>query len=463
MTEADPLQKAVNYIDSWLRFRFERLEIPGLAIAIAHKDKILLNKAYGYANLENKQKLTTDHIFRIASHSKTFTGLALMQLYEKDKVDIDDLVIKYVPWLKTHKDRRWQNVTIRQLLSHSAGVIRDGLDCDYWSTDRPFPNYDEFKKELLKADLVLTNNVQMKYSNYGYTLLGLVVEAASGQPYNDYVIKHIVKPLGLKNTGPELTEAIISRLVTGYTRRESDKRRKPIIQINTHAMSPATGFYSTAEDLCRYASGHYPTNDVLLTKESKKKMQRTQCKVPNSFDHDEYGLGIEINFVKKHRLLGHGGGFPGHNTKTLFDPGQELVVVVLTNAIDGGASQINKGVWSVLDWFTKHGKAHSKNELGHFEGRFMNLWEVSDVVASGNKIILGAPNSWEPFKGAQELQYINQKTLKIKKADGFYSPGELMHYTFNNGKAIKVVSAGATLLPEQEWMRRYAAINTIGS
>ena len=86
------LDRSVDYIKSWLTFRYEREEVPGFVVAIAHKGQIIMNEAYGYADLEKKAKLTTNHIFRIASHSKTFTATALMQLQEQGKIRIDDYV-----------------------------------------------------------------------------------------------------------------------------------------------------------------------------------------------------------------------------------------------------------------------------------------------------------------------------------------------------------------------------------
>ena len=122
------LQKAASFIESWLQSRYDRLDIPGFVVGIAHEGKMVFRRAYGYANLERKEPLTPDHIFRIASQSKMFTATAVLQLQEQGKLRLDDCVTDYIPWLREHQDKRWQQVTIRQLLSHSAGVIRDGLD-----------------------------------------------------------------------------------------------------------------------------------------------------------------------------------------------------------------------------------------------------------------------------------------------------------------------------------------------
>jgi len=148
------LERAAKYIKDWLRFNYERGDTPGFVVAIAHDGKTIFNEAYGFADLENRTVLTPQHLFRIASHSKTFTATAIMQLQERGKLRIDDSIVDYLPWLKQHKDRRWRSVTIRQLLSHGAGVIRDGLKNDYWSVEELFPSEAEFKKDLLAANLV---------------------------------------------------------------------------------------------------------------------------------------------------------------------------------------------------------------------------------------------------------------------------------------------------------------------
>src|ERR1035437_534388 len=145
---AEALDQATTYIRSWLKFRYEQENLPGFAVAISHEGNVLLDEAYGYANLRKRTELSTRHVFRIASQAKTFTATALMQLQEAGKLRIDDRVTQHLPWLKEHKDERFKEVTIRQLLSHGAGVIRDGTDAGYWSFERPFPDEDSLKDEM---------------------------------------------------------------------------------------------------------------------------------------------------------------------------------------------------------------------------------------------------------------------------------------------------------------------------
>lgn len=450
------LDRSVKYIDSWLKLRYEYEEIPGYVVAISLNDKILLNKAYGYANLEKKQKLTPDHIFRIASHSKTFTATALMQLQEKGKIRIDEYIADYLVWLKDHKDKRWQKVTIRQLMCHGAGIIRDGNNSNFWQLERPFPDAKELKQEILQAKLVIDNNTKLKYSNYGFSLLGLLIEKVSGQPYNQYVIENIVKPLGLNNTGPEYTASIGNKLATGYTSRR-DKTRLPIDNIDTRALSPATGFYSTAADLCRYFVAQFVGSNKLLDDESKKEMQRVHfhAYTPGQDNNEDYALGIELEYVKARTTIGHGGGFPGYITKSIGDPKDKIVIVVLTNCHDGPAAMIAKNIFGIIDYFQeKSSDKKPKYDLSRFEGRYMGLGSVADFVVIGDKVNFNYPNCWQPFSYIEELEYKNDTTLKITKADSFSNEGEEAIFSFKNGQVESVSCGGYTLWPEKAWLEK---------
>lgn len=451
------LDHSIEYIKSWLQLRYEREEVPGFVVAVSYKGKLLLNEAYGFAGLEKKTKLTTDHIFRIASHSKTFTSTALMQLQEQGKLRLDDYVVHYLPWLKQHKDKRWLKVTLRQLMSHGAGVIRDGIDSDYWQLERPFPNEDELQKEILKAELVIDGNTKLKYSNYGYSLLGMVIKNVSGVDYNDYVTGSIVKPLGLVSTGPEYTDSIKDKIVTGYTRRDVDKTRLPIANVDTRSMSSATGFYSTAQEMCTYFAAHAVGTDKLLDDESKKEMQRVhfRAKIPSQDNAEDYGLGLEIEYLKKRKTIGHGGGFPGHITKSLADSKDELVVVALTNCIDGPAQAIVKGIYGIVDYFQENTPdSKPKHDMTKLEGRYMNLWGMTDIVVTGDKAISTYANSWRPLSFPEELEYVNDTTLKVIETDSFSSEEELVRFTLKDGRVETVNYSGATMWTECDWIAK---------
>ena len=452
-TNQNALEQSVAFMKAWLPARFASAELPGVAVAVSHRGSLLLNEAYGWADVERKVPLTPAHQFRVASHSKTFTATAVMLLVEEGRLRLDDPVAQHVPWLRSHRDPRWQHVTLRQLLSHGAGVIRDGLDTDYWQLERAFPDAGRFQAEMQDADLVVENNTRLKYSNYGYTLLGLVVEAVSGRPYNQFVTERIVEPLGLKDTAPEYAPGM--NLATGYSRRESE-RRQPFPHVSTHAMSPATGFCSTAADLARYFTAHMVGSGELLSDESKKEMQRTAwtAKTPGTTERTEYGLGMLIQPAGDRRLFGHSGGFPGFITLSAADPDSGLVVVALTNA-DGPAASIVKGIYQAISYFQEHGSdappAHDGRRLA---GHYANLWGEMLMVPVGHRMVTADPGSWEPFTAPEALEFVDDDTLRIVETSGFGSEGEQVRFSFRDGHVEAVRHAGSTMWPIDAWRSR---------
>ena len=192
------LGAALDYIPQWIEFQVRQHEQPGCVIAIAHRDRILLEAAFGVAHLRRKTPLTPRHRFRVASHSKTFTSAAFMKLREQKRVKLDDTVGEYVPGL----DRRIARATIAQLLSHSAGIVRDGDDTGQWTDDHPFRRANELLADISGGPVVDPNS-RLKYSNHGYGLAGLVLESITGEPYRDWIQREIVDAAGLRETEPD--------------------------------------------------------------------------------------------------------------------------------------------------------------------------------------------------------------------------------------------------------------------
>lgn len=446
------LREGVAYADQWLAHQLQVQRTPGVAVAIRHRDELLLSRAYGFANLEEQIPLTPQHIFRVASHSKTFTATAIMQLVEAGTLRLDDPIGQFIPWLQSKENLA--RLTIRQLLNHAGGVIRDGIEADYWELEEPFPDAGRLRYLVEEVVEVLPPSETFKYSNIGYSLLGLVIEAASGMPYNEYVRRHIVDRLGLTSTGPETDAAVRGRLATGYTKPHSGIPRRPLSDVETGAMSAATGFYSTAEDLTRYASAHFFGNEELLSDTSKREMQQPYYAIEHG-DGERYGLGFESATVGERRLVGHSGGFPGHATRTWFDPRDSLAVVVLTNETGGPAATLAGTIVKIIDYALKQPPRDPGRSYERYAGRFVNLSGVSDVAHFGNTLVGLGPDSLDPTKYATLLTVEDDNTLRMTQTNGYGSQGETVRYTRNEqGDVVKIVSGGISSYPLELFRQR---------
>lgn len=433
----------LNFIDSWLTLCTKWEDVPGLSVSIAKDNIVIFDKVYGSANLESKELLTTTHGLRIASQSKVFTSVALFQLQERGRLRIDDLVVDYIPWLKQHTDTRWENVTLRQLMSHGAGVIRDGGGDDFWALRAEFPGQEGLKDLVLKSDLVLEPNTAMKYSNIGYSLLGLVVSKASSIPFGEYVTTNIIGVLELTNTQPEYISN--SHMATGYSRPNLKRKRFPFPQLSTHALAPATGFCSTTADLAVFYSALIIGSGKILSDVSKREMQKLQWKVDNSHGA-EYALGLELTRRDDGTVLfGHSGGFPGFLSRTYCDQKNGLVVSVVVTSHFVPISSIAS---SILDILYQFGDTEPKKDLLKFEQRFTTLGSSVEVVATANGLQKVFPHGWWVLDTVERLEVIDDRTLRVSEASGFSDMGELIVYTFDDdGKVLCAKESEQLLVP----------------
>jgi CubicO group peptidase (beta-lactamase class C family) len=452
------VRDAARYADTWVELRARTQRIPGVQVAVAVAGEVLLSSAHGFARLpetngpdDGGERLTTRHLFRIASHSKTFTATAVMQLVEAGRLRLDDTVGEHVAALDgaPMADR-----TIAELLAHGGGIVRDSHEADFWQLQREFPDGEALLAACLDEADVLERNEQFKYSNIGYGVLGLVVEAVCGRSYAEYVAENVLGRLELRDTGPELDATRSDEYAVGYSSLAAHDRRLPIDAVDTRALASATGFWSTAEDLCRYAAGHVLGDERLLSDASKRRIQRGEWDVEGA--EERYGLGFGIYKIGERRMIGHGGGFPGNITRTFLDPVDGLAVVVLTNAIDGPARELAQGVVKLVDAALGAEKEQSAEDrappvdLASFTGRFAGLWGVTDVVDLGGRLRLVEPAQADPTVQMTTLDVVDADTLRIAETAGYYAPGETIRYTRRDGVVERVVFAGLTAVPIEE-------------
>jgi CubicO group peptidase (beta-lactamase class C family) len=456
------LQTAIEYIPSWMQFQMRASEQPGCIIAIAHRDDLLLEQAFGCADLSTGEKLTPRHRFRVASHSKSFTSAAIMKLREQRKLRLDDSVGEFVQELHPELAQ----VTIAQILSHSAGIIRDGADSGQFSDRRPY-----FDKNELMADfqrpLTIEPNTRFKYSNHGYGLLGFVIEAITQEPYRAWIKREIVDAAGLLETEPDMPIAKDAPFARGHTTRLPLGERLVIPGDNqTNAIAPAAGFVSTASDLARYFAQLAPkAKRSVVSIASRREMIRRQWRNPHASQEGYYGLGVTSGALGGWDWFGHSGGLHGYISRTAVLPAQELTLCVLTNATDGWAGLWVDGMIQILRAFAARGAPTRR--VRDWSGRWWSTWGALDLVPMGDVVLGANPHFINPCADATEIEVTGRDKGRIALAGGYQSHGEpVRRLRDKNGIVSELWWSGARLRPEKkvasEMARRYSGAKSDG-
>jgi CubicO group peptidase (beta-lactamase class C family) len=461
------LASAVAYLPALVDAQVRHYRATGAQVAVRTEEGLISSFAVGTADVSTGEPLRTDHLFRIASHSKTFTGTAIMQLVEEGAIRLDDPIGNHVEELA---NAPIGSATVRELLEHQSGIQRDGTEADFWQLERPFPDREGLIAEILAHGTIAGRNEYFRYSNVGYSLLGLAIESASGQSYADYCRIRIVEPLGLTRTGAEYDPARAAEYAAGHTGLLlGEHARLTIDHVDTRAMAAATGFYSTAEDLTVYGAAHWHGSDALISADSQRIMQRTASVVRRyGKDIGRYGVGIEVASIRDREVVGHSGGYPGHITRTYIDPVGKIVVSVLTNAVDGPAEQIAQAVFAVIDAAQGALPGAEKKPVpdgvtaASFTGRYASLWGLTDVVELGGRLVLVSPGAREVYESMEELEVVDADTLRTFLQPSFGASGEPVSFTRKgDGTVASVRVNGMTQWPLEDFLARRESMTRI--
>lgn len=424
-------------IDVWLPHKIQYEYIPGLSVGITYRGKLVYKKGFGYADIESKTKATSNTCYRIASISKTFTAMSALRLVEQGRLSLDDRVEKYLPWFKAkNKNGRSNNITVRQILSHSAGLFRDGASA-HWINDN-FPDSNRLKKSVSGKTIVFENLTRFKYSNFGYAVLGQLIEKISGISYDKYVSRFILKKLKLENTASDFSEEILSNLAAGYGRLIPGQNRDKFLHTKTNAYAPATGFISNVPDLAKYLVNFSlleKSNGSIISRESRKEMTREYSQ--STEEGEFYGLGLRIYRIDKKKIVGHGGSFAGYSTTISLDTENDIGVIVLSNTLESKAGFINRGIfetiYNLLNSEVDHSKRKSSFSREKYEGVYRSRWGDDAVIGLKDKLIVFNPTEDFPLKRKTSLKPVKKDQFLMESNLNFDSPGEIARFIFNKG------------------------------
>ncbi len=340
---------AYTAIDAYMAERMHTLKIPGAALAIVQGDQIEYSKGYGIAD-STERAITTQTPFMLASLSKSFTALAIMQLAEDNKLELDATVQKYLSWFQIADKKASSEITVRQLLYQTSGfseidgrklVLDSNMAADALITSM---------KQLTTTKLVSVPGAAYQYSNINYGLLGAIVEAVSGKSYETYVEQNIFAPLDMKHSYTSLSSARAGGMARGYYPFFGI----PIIYDNllpySRAMTSWGGLFSSAEDMAHYLiaqlnDGRYK-DAVILSPEGMAVLHDPGIELDKWYGYAMgWYVGPDFDLPSREpmdKLSGytipveiyHQGSYISFRTVVLMIPQQKVGVIVLMNTDD---------------------------------------------------------------------------------------------------------------------------------
>lgn len=361
----DATGEAKKVMEIWLAAQRDYDNLPGISVALVKDQEIVWSHGFGWADEEIRTPARADTKYSICSISKLFTSVAIMQLYERGKLRLDDEIKDLLPWFDLRQQFEDSGpITIRSLLTHSSGLPRESNHA-YWSSpDFTFPSKEEIRNDLSKQESLYPASTYFQYSNLGMTLLGEVVATVSGMSYGDYIKKNILIPLQLDNTETYLPASEWRQtLATGYGAENRDGKRVMLDLFDAKGITAAAGFSSTAEDLAKFASWQFRLlengGDEVLKASTLRYMQQVHWMDPDW--KTSWGLGFSIWEQDGHSVVGHGGSCPGYRSSIIIDPTKQMAVVVMINAQAVNPAKYGRGLLAL--WSKADGKESTADSL----------------------------------------------------------------------------------------------------
>ena len=315
---------ASSQADEYVRIMMLKKHIPAVSVAVLKDGKMLKMQSYGLANIETDSPTKSQTVYKLGSLSKQFIAVAVMLLQQDGKINLDDRVSRYLDSLPP----AWQSITIRNLLTHTSGLVRDAPDFDPLKVR---PLRDDIKA-IYSLPLDFAPGTQWDYSNMNYYVLAAVIGKVTGMDWGEWISKHIFKPCRMNQTRTvSMTDLILNR-ANGY-KRASEGWENAEIWL---ALRPSGAFVSSIADLAKWDS--ILCSNSLLSAASKKQMWTAMKLIDGQNAH--YGFGWFVDSVNNHLRIHHDGGVPGFRSDFERVPDDQLSVIVLTNVGSANAERI---------------------------------------------------------------------------------------------------------------------------
>ena len=311
-------------------------QIPGMAVAVIRDGEVLIAKGYGVATVEHDVRVTADTIFQLGSVGKMFTAAAVMTQVEAGKLRLDDPIAKFFPGAPA----RWQDITVRHLLTHTSGIPDAGPDFDY----RADYSDDELVKVAAGLPHAFDPGKRWSYSNTGYQLLGILVKRASGRFYIDVLHSEVFEPLGMATARGISEEDIVLNRASGY--KLVDGKLKNQDWVSPSMNSTADGsLYASLNDMIAWAKG---VEQGQLLGDAGWKAVYSPVQLSSGKPYP-YGFGWNIGAAAGQPHYHHGGAWQGFRTHYSRYLHGKMSVIILTNQVNADVFKIATDVAGLLD------------------------------------------------------------------------------------------------------------------
>ncbi len=424
---------------AWLEGQIAYRELPGVVVGVVHDQELIWSRGFGSADLERKVAMTPAARFRMASHSKLFTAVAIMQLREAGKLRLDDPVSLHLPWFKLKPAEPGDPpVTVEDLLTHISGLPREAGP--HWS-EKDFPAAEGVRRYVEQQQSALPPETRWKYSNLAYTLAGKIVEAVSGDSWAAYVEKNIFRPLGMNDSS---VDQDVPGLAIGYGRRMPDGSRKRMPFIDARAMAAATGLTSTVGDMAKFVSLQFrkgpPGGNQILSTASLRAMHRVRV-LENNWQRGS-AIGFAVSREKDKVFVGHGGSYFGYKTHTLLQLEDKIGVIVLTNGDDSVPSDLALHLMQTVGAAVVKAAASPAppqwdSSWSRFAGLYRGDFGDVQVVELNQELVTIDPAAKEPSP-LNRLIPIGGGRFRLDAPTGGGAIGEVVRFEERDGRVVRM-------------------------
>lgn len=443
--------EAFKLVEVWLDAQKDYEQLPGITAIVVEDQEVLWSGAFGLANTEKDIKAKSSTICSICSISKLFTSVAIMKLYDEGKLRLDDRISDLLP--QYDLEQKYPNsgpITVRSLMTHSSGLPREA-DYYYWNgPDFPFPTKEQIDDKLSEQKTLYPASTYFQYSNLAMTLLGEIVEAVSGQSFDEYVEQNILKPLGLTDTRTELPEKLYGKeLAIGYSTLKRDGTREKVNFFQANGITPAAGFSSNVHDLGKFASWQLRLRDTteteILKPSTLKYMQQVHWTNPDW--KTTWGLGFAVwKGDDGNTWVGHGGNCPGYRSTLQIDLKNKRIFSVMINANGTNPGKYVKGINAILNKVEDSEEEEDskvKLNLEEYVGYYNSMPWWGEVYLStwDDKLVSIDLPAEKPGEDMTFYKHIEGDTFRRVRDDD--ELGETLTFERDkNGKIIKFISHG---------------------